>query len=135
VSVADLNHDGVADLAVTDFGGGVSVLLGTAAGGFGAPANYPAESTPNSVAIADFDGDGNPDLTVANSNNFQSGPAFASVLLGHGDGTFAPEVTFSVGEAPVAIVSADFNGDGCPDLAIANSVPALGGVTILLCAP
>ena len=43
-----------------------------------------------------------------------------SVLLGNGDGTFQPQVTYAVGSWPDAIVAGDFNGDGRTDLAVAN---------------
>ena len=43
-----------------------------------------------------------------------------SVLLGNGDGTFQPQVTYAVGSEPDAIVAGDFNGDGHLDLAVAN---------------
>ena len=43
-----------------------------------------------------------------------------SVLLGNGDGTFQPQVTYAVGSGPDAIVAGDFNGDGRTDLAVAN---------------
>ena len=43
-----------------------------------------------------------------------------SVLLGNGDGTFQPQVTYAVGSIPIAIVAGDFNGDGRTDLAVAN---------------
>ena len=43
-----------------------------------------------------------------------------SVLLGNGDGTFQPQVTYAVGSVPIAIVAGDFNGDGRLDLAVAN---------------
>ena len=63
----------------------------------------------------DFNGDGRPDLAVANY-----GSNDVSVLLGNGDGTFQPQVTYAVGSSPVALVAGDFNGDGRPDLAVAN---------------
>ena len=44
-----------------------------------------------------------------------------SVLLGNGDGTFQPQVTYAVGSIPAAIVAGDFTGDGRLDLAVANS--------------
>ena len=43
-----------------------------------------------------------------------------SVLLGNGDGTFQPQVTYAVGAGPVALVAGDFTGDGRTDLAVAN---------------
>ncbi|MBS9805927.1 VCBS repeat-containing protein [Bacillus toyonensis] len=72
------------------------------------------------IAAADFDGDGNLDLAVTNldSNN-------VSILLGNGNGTFAPAMNFdvrSVGSKISMVASGDFNGDGIIDLAITNGV-------------
>ena len=53
-----------------------------------------------------------------------------SVLLGNGDGTFQPQVTYAVGSDPIAIVAGDFNGDGHLDLAVANDVDST--VSVLL---
>ena len=55
------------------------------------------------------------DLAVANC-----GANDVSVLLGNGDGTFQPQVTYAVGSDPDAIVAGDFTGDGRIDLAVAN---------------
>ena len=63
----------------------------------------------------DFTGDGRLDLAVANA-----GDGTVSVLLGNGDGTFQPQVTYAVGSGPDAIVAGDFTGDGRIDLAVAN---------------
>ena len=54
-----------------------------------------------------------------------------SVLLGNGDGTFQPQVTYAVGSIPIAIVAGDFTGDGHLDLAVANSRAATT-VSVLL---
>ena len=43
------------------------------------------------------------------------------MLLGNGDGTFQPQVTYAVGSSPIALVAGDFNGDGRTDLAVANA--------------
>ncbi len=63
----------------------------------------------------DFTGNGRLDLAVANAVDNT-----VSVLLGNGDGTFQPQVTYAVGSDPVAIVAGDFTGDGHLDLAVAN---------------
>ena len=63
----------------------------------------------------DFTGDGRTDLAVANS-----GSNDVSVLLGNGDGTFQPQVTYAVGTGHDALVAGDFTGDGRTDLAVAN---------------
>lgn len=77
--------------------------------------DIPTGIDPLAVAAADFDGDGNQDLAVANH-----GDNTVSILLGRGDGTFSIGTPQTAGNQPVAIVSADFNGDGHPDLAVVN---------------
>ena len=67
------------------------------------------------VVTGDFNGDGHIDLAVAN----QDGNT-VSVVLGRGDGTFQPQVSYAVGSAPTGIVTGDFNDDGHIDLAVAN---------------
>ena len=49
-----------------------------------------------------------------------SAPTTCRCLLGNGDGTFQPQVTYAVGSNPYALVAGDFTGDGRPDLAVAN---------------
>ncbi|MCZ8362164.1 MAG: FG-GAP-like repeat-containing protein, partial [Microcystis sp. LE19-251.1A] len=82
---------------------------------FGTPTNFTVGSSPISVTVGDFNGDGKSDLATANvgSNN-------VSVLLGTGTGSFGPATNFSVGGGPFSVTVGDFNGDGKSDLAVAN---------------
>ncbi len=82
---------------------------------FGAPASYPVGSRPWSIATGDFNGDGRPDLAVANG-----GAGTVGVLLNQGGGHFASQVGYPAGNGPAAVAVGDFNGDGRPDLAVAN---------------
>jgi hypothetical protein len=82
---------------------------------FSTPTNFTVGSSPISVTVGDFNGDGKSDLATANvgSNN-------VSVLLGTGTGSFGPATNFSVGGGPFSVTVGDFNGDGKSDLAVAN---------------
>jgi hypothetical protein len=79
------------------------------------PVAYSAESSPSSIAVTDFNGDGQVDVAVSNA-----GSGNLSVLLGNSDGTLQDKVNYSVGNGPFSLVAGDFNGDGKPDLATAN---------------
>ena len=95
------------------------MLLGQSDGTFAAAATYSSGgSYPYSVAIGDLNGDGRPDLAVANSTASNN----VGVLLGQSGGTFAPAVTYSSGGIePASVAIGDLNGDGRPDLAVANA--------------
>jgi hypothetical protein len=77
---------------------------------------YSTGMFPTSVAVADFNGDGKPDLAVTNSSDMS-----ISVLLANADGTFQTHVEYATADVPLAVVVGDFNGDGRPDLAVANA--------------
>ncbi len=108
--VADLNADGVLDLAIAKASDGtVSILLGIGDGTFQAQVFYPGILNAQSLIVADFNGDNKPDLAVAASGDSTG----IAILLGNGDGTFQKPLDFQ-GQAPLA--AADFNLDGKMDL-------------------
>jgi len=124
VVIADLNGDGKQDVAVVNSTldviafpptNPVSVFLGNGDGTLQSPKTYPVGNVPISIAVGDFNGDGKPDLAVANRQDNT-----VSVLFGNGDGSFQPQVTAPTGKEPTSVIAADFTGSGRTDLAIAN---------------
>jgi FG-GAP-like repeat len=92
------------------------------------PRGRPAPAAGNgtqSVAVGDLNGDGHPDLAVANSTDND-----VSVLLGDGSGSFSVPANFSTHTLPYSVAIGDVNGDAHPDLAVANS--SSNDVSVLL---
>jgi hypothetical protein len=138
VATADFNGDGVTDLAIANSGApstatngtgvtgnSVTIFFGnpnpnqidTGNGTFTAPATYAAGTGPTSIAVADFNQDGFPDIALSDSTDNA-----VTILFNEGTGVFTstiPEIP--VGTDPVSIVTADFNGDGRPDAATADN--------------
>jgi hypothetical protein len=121
VSIAsgDFNEDGKLDLAAAGYGSDkLLLLLGNGDGTFSGPTLWKGGLGMDSVAVADFNGDGHSDIVVANA---VSPASRISVLLGNGDGTFQPRVSFGVkGLGPQQVIVDDFNRDGKPDIATVN---------------
>src|SRR5262249_10269620 len=133
---ADVNGDGRPDLIVANqLSNTVSVLLNTTAPGapmpsFSAATNFPTGTGPLSVAAADVNADGRPDLVVPNT---VSNPV--SVLLnttppGAAMPSFPAATDFGAGNHPSAVTAADVDGDGRPDLIVANQTS--NNVSVLL---
>jgi hypothetical protein len=168
--VADFNQDGVPDLAVSNDEGDVLILIGNGDGTFRPyqradntvslavgdltgngqtdvvlssaaldqlTVESPGASTsfqqgrenglraPGAPIIADLEGNGIPDLIVANT-----GANEVLVYLGEGGGRFAPPQRFYTGMAPIGVTVADLEPGGLPDLVVADS--GSDDVTILL---
>ena len=120
VAVADVNGDGKPDLLTANFSSSnVSVLLNTYSTvtslPFLAAASIGVGTNPVSAAISDVNGDGNPDVLIANLNSSN-----VSVRLGDGAGGFGGNTNISVGFGPQSVAVADVNGDGKPDFITAN---------------
>ncbi|MGF2036394.1 MAG: FG-GAP-like repeat-containing protein [Nostoc sp. CmiVER01] len=93
---------------------------------FDTATNFSVGSSPSSVTVRDFNGDGKLDLAVTNQ-----GSNTVSVLLGNGTGGFNTATNFTVGTSPFSVTVGDFNGDSKLDLAVAN-LNYYGTVSVLL---
>jgi hypothetical protein len=112
--------NGKVDLAVANYyDNTVSVLMGNGDGTFRQRTDYSGFSQPKALAVGELNGDGKADLIVVNSSAYQGGSS-VSALLGNGHGGFGQRTDYAVGEFPTSVVVGDFNGDGMPDLAVAN---------------
>lgn len=122
-TTVDFNKDGNPDLVLPHTGTSngnypsntISVFFGRPDGTFQTSPDYPVGQNPLGLSGADFNGDGNEDLAIANG-----GGANVSIFLGNGDGTFFEGGNLGVGVNPFGVVVADFNGDRRDDLAVSN---------------
>jgi len=108
--------------AATGSGGGVSILLGNGAGGFGAPTTLPTAAA-QSVTMADFNGDGKMDIAAATGST-------VTIMLAGAGGTFGAPSTYTSNGDSTYLAVGDFNGDGKLDLASGNGIEET--VTIML---
>jgi hypothetical protein len=116
IAVADVNRDGRPDIIVANQDDGtVDVLLGTANRQFSPAAGSPfaCGKNPSDIAVADMNGDGAPDLVIANTQT-----PYITVLLGNGKGGFHPSARSPFATTsnphPHGVVVGDFVGDGKP---------------------
>jgi hypothetical protein len=128
VQIADMDGDGKPDLIVDNFSSNtLSVFRNTGSTGsistasFAAKVDFATGSHPRGVTVADIDGDGKPDIAVANS----SGNTLSIFRNISGSGSFttsslATRVDFTTGARPIDIAIGDLDGDGKPELAVAD---------------
>ena len=143
ITTADFNHDGLADLAITDVSTSSNplarIFLGNGSGGFTTGGTQAVGNGPTSITANDFNSDGKVDVAVANYYS-----STISILPGDGSGTLLAGSTLTAGNTytgsiggtnyttasprPRIIVSGDFNGDGKADLAWTNDYANVGAI-------
>jgi uncharacterized protein (TIGR03437 family) len=137
LGVGDFNGDGKLDI-ITSYGFGQqrgAVLLGNGDGTFrelpgqtfsdGALFPHGVGVDPSVIVVADLNGDGKLDAVFGygdggTQDGVHNDYQMVSVCLGNGDGSFQLAMAIGVGERPSSVALGDFNGDGKPDLAVAN---------------
>ena len=132
IGIADMNGDGNLDLIVANHQSPyLTILLGDGRGGFrpshDSPIDVHSTPHPHGVAVADFNGDGKPDVAADSWGNNQ-----IELLLGDGKGGLGtPGRYIAVGRRPYErLRSADFNHDGIADIVTTNLDD--GTVSVLL---
>jgi hypothetical protein len=117
VLIADLNGDGIQDLAAPNDirGGDVSVFFGLGSGAYAPRLSLRAGSTPIALAAADINGDGRVDLVAAYADSADVG-----IFEADGAGGFLAPQRFGT-LTPADLVTGDFNGNGTIDFALATS--------------
>ncbi len=89
------------------------------------PTDNPVHTNPAAVVVADFNGDGRPDVATANRASGN-----VAIVLADDDGGFENAVYYPVGANPAGLAAGDFNHDGLPDLAVA--VAGTNSIALLL---
>ena len=129
IASSDLNGDGHLDIVTTHPSaplgsagrGSIMVFLGRGDGTFATPTQYNLlVGDASEVVITDFNGDGVEDLAVDDASSYDGDSAAVTIFTGAGDGTFTRTYSIGIGGPLIGNVSADFNRDGIPDVAMAN---------------
>jgi len=134
ITVGDFNKDGKLDIAAGLAGVNsaaiVAVLLGNGDGTLQPERLWGVADTPQSLAVGDFNGDGNLDWIASTGQINSANQGSVTLGLGRGDGTFLASESYVAGQTPGWAAVADFNRDGKLDVVTANS--GSGNSSILL---
>jgi hypothetical protein len=136
LAIADIDADGKADLIVSNTDSNtISILKNVTSPGninsssFSAPVSFISGSKPALIDVGDLDGDGKPDIAV--SNNLSGTSSVFKNITAAGiidQNSFAAKSDFTSGQSPYGIVIGDLDGDGKPEISVANQ--GLNTITI-----
>jgi hypothetical protein len=126
VQAADFNGDGRVDVAWLDYWtGNVGIALGRGDGTLAAPgAGLATAVFARGLKAVDVNADNKLDLLAVRSAVY--------VLVGNGDGTFAPAVAYPVGSGAFDLAMGDLDGDARPDAVVSHNSGSSGSLSILL---
>jgi gliding motility-associated-like protein len=128
IAIGDIDGDGKPDLAIANGGSNtisifrnISTYGNISAGSFAAKVDLTSGGGTRDLVIGDVDGDGKPDLVVINDGSntmsvFRNTCTSGSITIA----SFAARVDFITGTNPQGVAIGDIDGDGKPDLAVAD---------------
>ena len=137
MSIADLDGDGKPELINSNDNGKVSVWRNVSSPGvidissFAAKVDFTVGGTPVSVTVGDVDGDGKPDMVFPDATLGANKISILRNITIANSISFAAKVDFATGSTPRSVAIGDVDGDGKPDLVVANSEPASTTVSVL----
>lgn len=129
--IADANADGILDVFALDQGGKqVEVLIGDGRGEFknGPRTGLPGVVKPEGLTLGDFDADKHVDMALLYDRGGKA-EATVAILRGNGEGDFKLSSRRVIGRSGRALVAADFNRDGLPDLVALADAGSDGAAT------
>jgi hypothetical protein len=123
VALGDINGDGKLDIVTDVLANTLYVLINNGDGTFAPKVAFTTGGVPSLIALGDLNGDGKIDVAVSNDSS-----ASMSVFINQTSGTFgvnsfAAKADYITGAFPWGIAMGDVNGDGKPDIAVANFGP------------
>jgi hypothetical protein len=135
MAAADFDGDGRIDLAMAVDNHSIAVFRGNGDGTFSASGGNAMGTNAGLLVPSDLDGDGDVDLLLGNVAAAPGvglptglGAGTVNVLMNQGDGSFSSQTTYAAGNGTIDLAVGDVDGDGHPDVVVANSVDQAVGV-------